>query len=99
MRLICAMRCSLVEQILQVFGKAMKFLRESTPVPLALSTLLPPTMDERRAVMEELEDLVSYQRRRAFKQYTSVCRIYNGDVDADDPIVVEGDGECPQLCR
>lgn len=72
---------------------AMMFVRDKSPGSISLADLLPESDDGRRSVLEELEELVAYHRRKAVKMHSSLCRRFAGDVDGDDPVVVQGDGE------
>ncbi|SCZ97988.1 BZ3500_MvSof-1268-A1-R1_Chr3-3g06503 [Microbotryum saponariae] len=38
-------------------------------------------------------DLVTYHQRKRAKQNQVMCRKFAGDIDADDPVIVEGDGK------
>lgn len=69
------------------------FLRRGLAEPVDLDAVLPEDREDRLFFLEEVEELVAYHRRKRTKQYQNTCRRYAGDVDGDDPVIVEGDGE------
>ncbi|GAA5854395.1 hypothetical protein JCM8547_001807 [Rhodosporidiobolus lusitaniae] len=85
---------TIVEEMLQWAWTASVFLRRGLAQPINLDDLLPPDhTDEKAYLLEELEDLVAYHRAKRTAQFEAAARRYAGDVDADDPILVEGDGK------
>ncbi|GAA6028229.1 hypothetical protein JCM8097_006928 [Rhodosporidiobolus ruineniae] len=85
---------TLVEEGLQWAWTASVFLRRGLAQPINLDELLPPPeADEKAYLLEELEDLVSYHTQKRYHQFEAACRRYAGDVDADDPVLIEGDGK------
>lgn len=71
------------------------FLRRGLAEPVDLDAVMPAAedADDRAYLLDEIEDLAAYQRQKRTKQYQNMCRRYAGDVDGDDPVIVEGDGE------
>ncbi|GAA5828807.1 hypothetical protein JCM11251_005881 [Rhodosporidiobolus azoricus] len=85
---------TLVEEILQWAWTASIFLRRGLAQPINLDDLLPPDdADEKSYLLEELEDLVTYHTQKRLSEFQASCRRYAGDIDADDAILVEGDGK------
>ncbi|GAA5919480.1 hypothetical protein JCM6882_001062, partial [Rhodosporidiobolus microsporus] len=85
---------TLIEEILQWAWTASVFLRRGLAQPVNLDDLLPPDhADEKSYLLEELEDLVGYHSKKRLAEFQASCRRYAGDLDADDPILVEGDGK------
>ena len=72
------------------------FLRRGLAQPIDLDELVPPegeAEEDKAYLLEELEDLVSFHRAKRLDKFQAACRRAAGDVDADDPILVEGDGK------
>lgn len=70
------------------------FLRRGLAQPIDLDELIPAERSEDRSYLfEELEDLVAFERAKRLDAFQAACRRQAGDVDADDPILVEGDGK------
>lgn len=67
------------------------FLKYGAPTPIVLSALLPLSTAGRRRTIEEVEDLVTYAKRKALKRYAQLAK-RDLRVDDDDPVMVEGDG-------
>ncbi|GEM09860.1 PX domain containing protein [Rhodotorula toruloides] len=85
---------TILEEFLQWAWTASVFLRRGLAQPIDLDDLVPPSSSEDRLfLLEELADLVSYQHDKRLHAFQAAARRYAGDVDADDPIIVEGDGK------
>ncbi|BGP48472.1 hypothetical protein JCM10450v2_004348 [Rhodotorula kratochvilovae] len=85
---------TIVEEFLQWAWTASVFLRRGLAQPIDLDELVPPERDEDKAyLLDELEDLVAFHRAKRLDAFEAACRRAAGDVDADDPILVEGDGK------
>ncbi|KAK4054402.1 hypothetical protein OIV83_000896 [Microbotryomycetes sp. JL201] len=85
-------RETIFEEFLQWFWTASVFLRRGLAEPVDLDNVLPSDSEERDFLFDEVEELVEYQRKKRTRQYQNMCRRYAGDVDGDDPVIVEGDG-------
>ncbi|KAM0791448.1 hypothetical protein ACM66B_005903 [Microbotryomycetes sp. NB124-2] len=85
-------RETIFEEFLQWFWTASVFLRRGLAEPVDLDAVLPADSEERAFLFDEVEELVDYQRKKRTRQYQNMCRRYAGDVDGDDPVIVEGDG-------
>ncbi|KAK4056755.1 hypothetical protein OIO90_002307 [Microbotryomycetes sp. JL221] len=85
-------RETIFEEFLQWFWTASVFLRRGLAEPVDLDAVMPTDLDERAFLYEEVEELVDFQRKKRTRQYQNMCRRYAGDVDGDDPVIVEGDG-------
>ncbi|GJN90735.1 hypothetical protein Rhopal_003749-T1 [Rhodotorula paludigena] len=84
---------TIVEEFLQWAWTASVFLRRGLAQPIDLDELIPAERSEDRSYLfEELEDLVAFERAKRLDAFQAACRRQAGDVDADDPILVEGDG-------
>lgn len=79
--------------LLKLHRTASVFLRRGLAEPIDLEAVLPEDHEDRLYLLEEVEELVAFQRRKRTKQYQNTCRRYAGDVDGDDPVIVEGDGK------
>ncbi|SCV71000.1 BQ2448_3762 [Microbotryum intermedium] len=86
-------RETIIEELLQWFWTASVFLRRGLAEPVNLDDVLSEDHEEKMFFLYEVEDLVTYHRKKRAKQYQATCRRYAGDVDADDPVIVEGDGK------
>ncbi|BGP16492.1 hypothetical protein JCM10213_001171 [Rhodosporidiobolus nylandii] len=85
---------TLVEEFLQWAWTASVFLRRGLAEPINLDELVPPkNADEKAYLLEELEELVGYHSKKRLAQFQAACQWLAGDVEADDPIIVEGDGK------
>ncbi|GAA5950277.1 hypothetical protein JCM21900_001099 [Sporobolomyces salmonicolor] len=85
---------TIVEETLQWFWTASVFLRRGLAEPVKLDHVVPPDLPEEKAyLLDELEELTAYHTKKRFHAYQAACRRFAGDVDADDPILVEGDGK------
>ncbi|GAA5893441.1 hypothetical protein JCM8208_000800 [Rhodotorula glutinis] len=87
---------TIIEEFLQWAWTASVFLRRGLAQPIDLDELVPLEGDgeeDKAYLLEELEDLVSYHRAKRLDTFQAACRRAAGDVDADDPILVEGDGK------
>ncbi|KDE07818.1 hypothetical protein MVLG_01913 [Microbotryum lychnidis-dioicae p1A1 Lamole] len=84
---------TIIEELLQWFWTASVFLRRGLAEPINLDEVLPEDHEEKMFFLYEVEDLVTYHRRKRAKQYQVMCRRFAGDVDADNPVIVEGDGK------
>ncbi|GAA6051050.1 hypothetical protein JCM3770_005473 [Rhodotorula araucariae] len=85
---------TIVEEFLQWAWTASVFLRRGLAQPIDLDELVPPERDDDKAyLLDELEDLVAFHRAKRLDAFHAACRRAAGDVDADDPILVEGDGK------
>ncbi|GAA6001489.1 hypothetical protein JCM10207_006692 [Rhodosporidiobolus poonsookiae] len=85
---------TIVEEFLQWGWTASVFLRRGLAQPINLDDLVPPShQEEKTYLLEELEDLVAFHRQKRRAAFEAQCRRYAGDVDADDPVLVEGDGK------
>ncbi|KAL8293572.1 hypothetical protein RQP46_000273 [Phenoliferia psychrophenolica] len=91
---IHAIHCgdSIVEEFLQWGWTASVFLRRGLAQTIDLDALIPQDVENQAYLFDELQDLVHYQHKKRLRQYQNACRRYAGDVDADDPVIVEGDG-------
>lgn len=70
------------------------FLRRGLATPISLDDLLPPPHSEESSyLLDDLSALLSYHSSKRLSQFESSARRYAGDCDADDPILVEGDGK------
>ncbi|GAA5983269.1 hypothetical protein JCM10908_000220 [Rhodotorula pacifica] len=84
---------TIVEEFLQWAWTAAIFLRRGLARPIDLDALVPPSRRaDKAALLSELERLVSYYRSKGKAEYETTVRCLAGEVDADDPILVEGDG-------
>ena len=85
------------------------FLRRGLAETVDLDALLPEEEEAKTDLLDEIDDLVEFQKKKRTKQYQLMCRTYSrisvyfiiliiligryaGDLDGDDPIIVEGDG-------
>ncbi|BGP32365.1 hypothetical protein JCM10296v2_004146 [Rhodotorula toruloides] len=85
---------TIIEEFLQWAWTASVFLRRGLAQPIYLDDLVPPSASEDRLfLLEELADLVSYQHDKRLHAFQAAARRHAGEVDADDPIIVEGDGK------
>ncbi|GAA5940374.1 hypothetical protein JCM3775_005071 [Rhodotorula graminis] len=87
---------TVIEEFLQWAWTASVFLRRGLAQPIDLDQLVPPEgegEEDKAYLLEELEDLVSFHRAKRLDAFQAACRRAAGDVDADDPILVEGDGK------
>ncbi|KAM0748676.1 hypothetical protein T439DRAFT_69984 [Meredithblackwellia eburnea MCA 4105] len=83
---------TIIEEFLQWGWTASVFLRRGLAQTVDLDSLIPTDREDQSFLLDEIQDLVEYHRQKRLRQYQNVCRRYAGDVDADDPVVVEGDG-------
>lgn len=81
---------------LRSFRTASVFLRRGLAQPVDINAVMPEDSEDKAYFLEELEELVAHHKRKRTRQYQNTCRRYAGDVDGDDPVIVEGDGE--SLC-
>jgi hypothetical protein len=65
---------STIEEFFQWLWTATTFLRRGLAEQLDLNKLLPREPDARRFLMEELDSVVEYHRRKRQRQYELMCR-------------------------
>lgn len=68
------------------------FSRHGLEGTVTVDDIVPTTSQERSAFLDEMEDLVDFHYQKRSRQYQNLCRKFAGDIDGDDPIIVEGDG-------
>lgn len=89
----------IIEEFLQWGWTASVFLRRGLAEPVNLDAILPDEVEDKAYLLDEIEELVAFHRKKRGKVYQNTCRRYGGDVDADDPVVVDGDGESMPTLR
>ena len=82
---------SAVEDMLSWLAASNDRLSELFERPVDLQDLLPSDETALQALMDELKEVVAYHERKRQRQYERACKRYAGEVDGDDPIVVQGD--------
>ncbi|GAA98308.1 uncharacterized protein L969DRAFT_46989 [Mixia osmundae IAM 14324] len=83
---------TVIEEFFQWFWTITVFLRRGLAETIDLDALLPTETNDRNYLLDEIDDVVEYQRKKRTKQYEVMCRRYAGEIDGDDPVIVEGDG-------
>ncbi|GAA6016304.1 hypothetical protein JCM11491_006809 [Sporobolomyces phaffii] len=84
---------TIVEEFLQWLWTASVFLRRGLAEPVNIDEVVPPNQpDEKAYLLDELEELTAYHVDKRYHAFQSACRRLGGDVQEDDPILVEGDG-------
>ncbi|KAK4698373.1 hypothetical protein P7C70_g7905, partial [Phenoliferia sp. Uapishka_3] len=83
---------NIVEEFLQWGWTASVFLRRGLAKTIDVDALLPHHVEDQASLCDELRALVDYHQKKRLLQLQVLCRRNAGDVDADDPIIVEGDG-------
>ena len=97
---------TLVEEFLQWIWTTTVFLRRGLARTLDIDGLLPSDETERTDVLDEVDALTAYAKKKRARAYQLMCRrfavrgavtdreltLLQGDIDGDDAIVVEGDG-------
>ncbi|GAA5938828.1 uncharacterized protein JCM15063_004881 [Sporobolomyces koalae] len=85
---------TIVEEFLQWLWTASVFLRRGLAEPVNVDDLVPPhEQDEKAYLLDELEELTAYHHEKRYHELERSCRRFAGDVQEDDPILVEGDGK------
>lgn len=79
--------------LVRTLRTASVFLRRGLAEPVNIDEVVPPSQpDEKAYLLDELEELTAYHAEKRFHAFQSACRRLGGDVQEDDPILVEGDG-------
>ncbi|KAH8929195.1 hypothetical protein BT69DRAFT_282266 [Atractiella rhizophila] len=84
---------TIVEEFFQWCWTCSLFLRRGLAQTLDLDSLLPKGEEDRDYLLGEIDELVEYQKHRKRRAYELMCRRYAADVDGDDPVIVDGDGQ------
>lgn len=83
---------TIVEEWLQWLWTLSAFLQRGMSQFVDLDELLPTDSEDRAYLFDEVEAVTEYHTKKRSRDYQNMCRRYAGDVDADDPVSVEGDG-------
>jgi hypothetical protein len=90
---------TIIDELFQWAWTASIFVRRGLAESIDFDSLLEEAPASLVDLIGEISAVVEYHRKKRDVQYGSLCRRIGGDMDVDDPIIVQGDGRLTSFSR